>query len=228
MALTAPQVLAFWTEQAQMALPDRTRLKMAAEGLVMPLDFIEGRSWCLKLAKIAGGAAVNAWLREMILYDIPARSEVCLQCERLVAKYYLSGGHEIEADDLFWPVLKNFMALESHEGEEVCACRDPTKVKQGAGGPHVDRAIRSRLGRGVWHPWRTIDIHDEDRCCHPANIATAPRAVDQPYAKIYTSIQEEMKFCLSHTHNLTKADIAAALFLISVGWTSYNNESNIN
>ena len=62
----------------------------------------------------------------------------------------------------------------------------------------------------------------------PANIATAPRAVDQPYAKIYTSIQEEMKFCLSHTHNLTKADIAAALFLISVGWTSYNNESNIN
>jgi hypothetical protein len=44
MALTAPQVLAFWTKQAQMALPDRTRLKMAAEGLVMPLDFIEGRS----------------------------------------------------------------------------------------------------------------------------------------------------------------------------------------
>jgi hypothetical protein len=48
----------------------------------------------------------------------------------------------------------------------------------------------------------------------PVNIAAAPRAVDQPYAKIYTSIQEEMKFCLSHTHNLMRAENATLLHRI--------------
>jgi len=47
----------------------------------------------------------------------------------------------------------------------------------------------------------------------PANIATAPCAIDQPYAEIYTSIQEEMKFCLSHTH-LMKADNATLFHCI--------------
>ena len=73
MPLTAPQALLFWTEQAQMSLPDRTRLKLAAEGLTTPTDFIDFPEKddldalilkCLKPAKIAGGAAANARLRE--------------------------------------------------------------------------------------------------------------------------------------------------------------------
>ena len=43
----------------------------------------------------------------------------------------------------------------------------------------------------------------------PADVTTATREVDQPYAEIYASIQEEMKFCLSHTHNLMRADNAS-------------------
>jgi hypothetical protein len=67
MALTAPQAIVFWTAQAQMGLPDRTRIKFAAEGLTNPEDFIDFPEKedldalilkCLKPAKIAGGNAV--------------------------------------------------------------------------------------------------------------------------------------------------------------------------
>jgi hypothetical protein len=77
MPLTAPQAIAFWTEQAQMALPDRTRLKLAAEGLTTPTDFIDFPEKddldalvlkCLKPAKIAGNL-VNAPLREVLQYS---------------------------------------------------------------------------------------------------------------------------------------------------------------
>jgi hypothetical protein len=74
MPLAAPQALLFWTKQAQMALPDRTRLKLAAEGLTTPTDFIDFPDKddldalilkCLKPAKIAGSAAANARPQEM-------------------------------------------------------------------------------------------------------------------------------------------------------------------
>ena len=66
-----------------MGLPDRTRLKLAAEGLTTPTDFIDFPDKddldafilkCLKPAKIAGGAAANARPREVLQYEIPARS----------------------------------------------------------------------------------------------------------------------------------------------------------
>jgi len=69
MPLSALQAITFWTEQAQMALPDRTHLKLVADGLTTPTDFIDFPDKddldalilkCLKPAKIAGGAAVNA------------------------------------------------------------------------------------------------------------------------------------------------------------------------
>jgi hypothetical protein len=50
-------------------------------------------------------------------------------------------------------VLKNFMehwkAMKEKKSEPV---GNPSKVNQGSGGPQVARAIRSRLGRGVWCP----------------------------------------------------------------------------
>jgi len=91
MPLTAPQALLFWTAQAQMSLPDCTRLKLAAEGLTTQTDFIDFPEKddldalilkCLKPAKIAGGAAANARPREILQYEIPARSAVRLNCAR--------------------------------------------------------------------------------------------------------------------------------------------------
>jgi hypothetical protein len=61
----------------------------------------------------------------------------------------------------------------------------------------------------------------------PVNIAAAPRAVDQPYAEIYTSIQEEMKFCLSHTHNLMRAGNATLFHRIDTAVAGHDVSATI-
>ncbi len=217
MPLSAPQAIAFWTEQAQMALPDRTRLKLAAEGLTTPTDFIDFPEKedlealvlkCLKPAKIAGNL-VNAPLREVLQYAIPARSEVRLNCARLIVKYYSSVGRVVEADDMFWPVLKNFM-------EHWKAMKEKKSAPVG-----IPPKLLKELAVHKWVEQFAQDLEEvygarnapltyltRPDVATPANTANAPRAVDQPYADAFASIQEEMKFCLSHTHNLQKADNA--------------------
>ena len=66
MPFTVAQLTEFWTSQAQMRLTARTRVRMEAEGLMMPDDFgdfpekddLEGLfKQLLKLAKISGVGA---------------------------------------------------------------------------------------------------------------------------------------------------------------------------
>ena len=202
-----------------MGLPDRTRLKLAAEGLTTPTDFIDFPDKddldalilkCLKPAKIAGGAAANARLREVLQFEIPARSEVRLNCARLIVKYYLQVGRVVEADDMFWAVLKNFMehwkAMKEKKSETV---GNPPKLTK-------DLAVHKWLEQFAQDLEEVYGARDapltyltRPNVAVPVDVATAVREVDQPYAEIYTSIQEEMKFCLSHTHNLMRADNAS-------------------
>ena len=50
----------------------------------------------------------------------------------------------------------------------------------------------------------------------PATAATATRTVGQPFAEVYTSIEEEMMHCVPHNHNLYKANNNALFCLINV------------
>ncbi len=47
-----------------------------------------------------------------------------------------------------------------------------------------------------------------------APAAMLPRAVLQPSPLNYLSIEEELKFCISHTHNLFQADNSDLFHLI--------------
>ena len=184
-----------------MALPDRTRLKLAAEGLTTPTDFIDFPEKedlealvlkCLKPAKIAGNL-VNAPLREVLQYAIPARSEVRLNCARLIVKYYSSVGRVVEADDMFWPVLKNFM-------EHWKAMKEKKSAPVG-----IPPKLLKELAVHKWVEQFAQDLEEvygarnapltyltRPDVATPANTANAPREVDQPYADAFASIQEEM------------------------------------
>jgi hypothetical protein len=215
-----------------MGLPDRTRIKLAAEGLTNPEDFIDFPDKedldalilkCLKPAKIAGGAAANARPREVLQYEIPARSEVRLQCARLIVKYYSTVGREIEADDLFWPVLRNFMEhWKAMKEKKSAPVGIPPKLNK-------DMAVHRWIERFAQDLEEVIGVRNapltyltRPSIATPADVATAVRAVDQPYAEIYTSIEEEMKYCLSHTHNLMKADNATLFHRIDKAVTGHD------
>ena len=226
MPLSAAEAIAFWTDLAQMGLPDRTRLKLAAEGLTTPTDFIDFPEKedldalvlkCLKPAKIAGGAAVNAQLREVLQYAIPAKSEVRLNCARLITKYYASVGRVVEAGDMFWPVLKNFMEhWKAMKDKKLAPIGIPPKLlKDLQVHKWVEQFLQdSEEVYGARNAPLTYLMRDDANT--PANTANAPREVDQPYADAFASIQEEMKSCLSHDHNLTKADNATLFHRIDV------------
>jgi hypothetical protein len=87
MPFNAAQLTAFWTDNAQMALSHCTRGQMAAEGLIVPADFVdfakkeelEALLKCLyKPAKTTHGVGAALVLREVQAYEVPARLVVCL------------------------------------------------------------------------------------------------------------------------------------------------------
>ena len=61
----------------------------------------------VKPAKVPHGAAGN--LREVESYAIPAKSQIRIDGARKMVLYYILVGRPMEAADMMWPVIKNFV-----------------------------------------------------------------------------------------------------------------------
>jgi len=129
---------------------------------------------------------------------------------------------------MFWPVLKNFM-------EHWKAMKEKKSSPVG-----IPPKLSKELAVHKWVEQFSQDLEEvygardapltyltRTNVATPVNIAAAPRAVDQPYAEIYTSIQEEMKFCLSHTHNLMRADNATLFHRIDTAVAGHDVSATI-
>ncbi len=100
-----------------MGLSARTRTQMAVEGLATPAnfeDFSEKEDLkalvklLLKPAKVPRGAAGN--LREVESYAIPAKLQIWIDgAQKMVLYYICLVGRPMEATDIMWPVIKNFV-----------------------------------------------------------------------------------------------------------------------
>ena len=89
---------------------------MAVERLATPAnfeDFSEKEDLkalvklLLKPAKVPRGAAGN--LREVESYEIHVKSQIRIDGARKMVLYYILVGHPMEAADMMWPVIKNFV-----------------------------------------------------------------------------------------------------------------------
>ncbi len=117
MPVTAAQITAFWTSQAQMRLTAGMRVQMAAEGLATPDNFedfpekedLEGMFKQLLKPTKTPGLGANALPQEVATFVIPAKSMICLQRVRIIVLYYKMVGRTIEPGDFLWPVVKNFV-----------------------------------------------------------------------------------------------------------------------
>ena len=214
MPFTAAQLTAFWTDNAQMALSHRTRGQMAAEGLTVPADFVDFAEKdeleallkrLYKPAKTTHGVGAAMVLREVQAYEVPARSVVRLHGVRVIVRYYNSVGRALEADDLFWNVVKNFTeqwkALVEKKSADVGTPPKLTKDKQ------------------VYKWLESIQQHLSEKigvCMAPLTYLTSPdvavpavmlpQMIGLPFTENYDSIEEEMQFRTSHTNNLFKSD----------------------
>ena len=221
MPFTIAQLTAFWTSPAQMGLTARTRVQMAAEGLATPDDFedfpekedLEGIfKQLLKPAKTPGLGA-NALPQEVATFVIPAKSMIRLQGVRIIVLYYKMVGRTIEPGDLLWPVVKNFVeqwkALMEKKDADV---GQPPRLTK-------DKLVYKWLESFQQHLSEKIGVRNAPLTYLIRPLVTAPavllpRAGLQPFSLSYLSIEEELKFCTSHTHNLFQADNSALFQLI--------------
>ena len=116
MPFDTAQLTAVWTSPDQMGLLACTRMQMALEGLVTPANFEDFSEkldldalvkHLLKPAKFPGGACGG--LREVESYAIPAKSQIRIDGAHKMVLYYILVGRPMEATDMMWPVIKNFV-----------------------------------------------------------------------------------------------------------------------
>ncbi len=96
MQFNIAQLTAFWTSPAQMGLTARTRVQMAAEGLVTPDNFedfpekedLEGIFKQLLKPKKTPGLGAHALPQEVATFVIPAKSMICLHGVWIIVLYY--------------------------------------------------------------------------------------------------------------------------------------------
>ena len=101
-----------------MGLSDRTRTQLAAEGLATLEDFedfneeadLDGLFKLLaKPPKEMSGTGATATLKEVAAFVVPAKTMIRMHGARLIMAYYRLVGRNVNADDLFWPVVKSFV-----------------------------------------------------------------------------------------------------------------------
>ena len=233
--LTAIQLTAFWTDTDQMGLTSRTRKQMAAEGLTTPDDFedfpakgdLEGLfKLLLKPAKEMSGTGTTATLKEVAAYVIPAKSQIRLQGVRKIVAYYEKVGRTITASDVMWPVVKNY--VEQHkalmEKKEADVGLPPKLTK--------DKLVYKWLESLQQYLSDKIGVRDAPlsyltRVDVAAPATMLPRDGDQPFSASFTSIEDELRACVSHTHNLYRSDNTALFQMLDRAVTGHDVNATI-
>ena len=186
---------------------------MAAEGLTTPDDFkdfpekddLEGLfKQLLKPAKTPGLGA-NALPQKVAMFVVPEKSMICLHGVQIIVLYYKMVGCTIEPGDLLWPVVKNSV-------EQWKALLEKKDVKVGQP-PRLtkDMLVYKWLESFHQHISEKIGVRNAPLTyltCPTiaAPAALLPQTALQPFSLNYFSIEEELRFCITHTHNLFQAD----------------------
>ena len=120
MVFTAAQITSFFEDDDQMALPQRTRVQLQAEGLTVVADLLDFDDDSLKQMadnlRRPGGTVQdpnpNAAAGAMIptpAFVLGAKSQMRLKAAVNIAKYYQMVGRDLTATNMKWDqVIKNF------------------------------------------------------------------------------------------------------------------------
>ncbi len=155
----------------------------------------------------------NALPQEVATFVIPAKLMIRLQEVRIIVLYYKMVGRMIETGDLLWAVVKNFVeqwkALMEKKDDDF---GQPPRLTK-------DRLVYKWLESFQKHLSEKIGVRNSPLTYLIFPLVTAPavllpRAGLQHFSLSYLSIEEELKFCTSHTHNLFQED-NSALFQLS-------------
>ena len=204
MVLTVAQNHAFFTEAAQMGIPEATVTQMAVEGVNTVDDLLDFDKDTIdqmanNLRRPPGGAGAFAF---------GARSQKRLLAATKLIKFYDAIGRNLTAANLQWtPTMRNFeeqwKALENKKEEgdpetPVISKSLPIIKWTEAFKDHLDRCI------GVRYCPLSYVIREDANVPNPC----PPLEVNQPYSAEHGSIENDLISRASHTHGLFRSDNA--------------------
>ena len=224
MVWTNAQTTAFFTANDQMALPNRTYLKLADEGITGATDLIDFTADSIK--------EIATTLRRPNTRDpdpnpnappgatIPtppfvmgAKSQLRLTAAVKLVRYYDTVGRPITAANMQWnPIIKSFnehwKALEDRKDGD-----SPTvpKISRGLSVVKWSESFYDYLSRTIGA--RTIPL---TYVIHEETIPTpiGPTTPGEPFSLDYESVEEELVARATHAHPLYRADRASVYYAL--------------
>ena len=214
--LTAAQKTAFFEENAQMGLSNRTRLYLQSEGIVELddlNDFVKKEAWdqvlenCKRPPQVPNPADATQLIPQAA-FQFPVKSLLRLRVAALAVQYYDRTGRALSAGGMLWPRLSNFQVewdLLKERKESNDESNMPTisnKLSITAFFEAYETFTDEFIGQ-IGCPLRWIYREDER-----VPVVAPPLEANQPFSTEYGSIADEMVMRLSHNHPLFKADNA--------------------
>ena len=222
MVLTNAQILAFFTNANQMALPIATVTKLAEEGILSPSDLSEFDEKAM--GQIAdnlrrpGGRIVDPNDPAATIATPPfvfgAKSQQRLNCACKCVRFYNMIGRTLTAQNIRWdPVLSNFKdlfeaILDQKTGDEP----DTPKITKTLPIMKWVESFTDHLNRCIGV--RKVPLSYVIRSSAAADPVCPPLKTDQPYSDEHGSVEEDMIARASHASGLFKSDNATVYYKI--------------
>jgi hypothetical protein len=228
MVLTNAQVTAFFQDADQMAIPARTRVQLATEGITHPDDLFEFKKDGLKQiaenmrrptgripdpnAGQPGGPPAGATIPTPP-FVLGAKSLQRLIAASDIVRYYAACNRPLTATNLQWvPVVRTFQAnweaLTAKADKDV---PETPKITKALGVMKWSEAFVDHLGQVIGS--RKIPLSYVVRPDVAPPAPTPPLLTDLPYSAS-RSVEDELILLASHTHPLYRDDNELLYFKI--------------
>ena len=207
-----------------MALSNHTHLQLAHEGITVPDNFIdfdaEGLEGIflnlLKPSKVlAAGAATLAAgrLREIMAYEVLAKSKMRLKGAQKIAKFYENVGGNLDPQNMTWLVIKCFLeqwkALMERKKEDFGL---PPKLTKHYPVHKWLESILLYLGQKVGVRNAPLTLVVWAGAIVPA--VPPPLQAGKPHSEQHGSIEGDLIGRMTHNHALFKVDNGAVYDMI--------------
>ncbi len=168
-----------------MGLSNHTRLQLSQEGITVPKDFKEfdkeGLSAIFlnlykppKVPALGAAAIAAGQLREILTFEVSAKSKMRLKGAMLIAKFYDDVGRPLDPDNMLWIVIKRFLEQWKALMERKKADHGPPPklTKNQAVHKWVDLFILYLSQTvGSWGTQCSLGLYCQGNCgcgCHPS------------------------------------------------------------
>ena len=212
MAPFTPALITAWFEDdANMGLANRTRVALVAEGIEEPSDLVDFKDLdtiyanLRKPPKIVGPAARNGALIDQAAFVVSAKSKMRLDTALKAVKYYAETSRPLDSVSMTWATLRNFEI----ENSALLERKDDTEGPV----PKLDKnlAVTKWLESLKIHLMsvigkRGIPLYYVVRPESAVAVAPPPLLPDQAYSEEHGSVENELIARASHTHALWKVD----------------------